>query len=414
MFFYLVGIKGAAMSALAKLLMADGHLVKGVDVADHFYTCCGLESVQLDDFSNMRLKPSYFYIIGNAYHHHSVTKFLRNMHYKMLFYPDFLNYYYRLKKWVCNSGSHGKTTTTKLLAHIICDSTALIGDGESQHSFSKTFILEACEYRNTFLNYHPAISLVLNVDYDHPDFFKTEEAYRDSFSKFIQQSQLVVLNGDAVSLRFPNVITYGLNSKNDVVFQYEVKEGQSVIRILNQSFYFPYVGLHLAYDFVGAYLVGKFFGLTDTFIQQRISSFAMPKRRMEQKEINGQVLICDYAHHPTEIQALYSGIKALYPKETIIAVFEPHTLSRLKTFEKKFQEALLLFDRCYLYRLFTSCRETHHQKEENRVYQTLGFELYSEDIEQKLLAEQEGVVCFIGAGIIDQVFEKYVKSKENL
>lgn len=138
-----------------------------------------------------------------------------------------MNYYYRLKKWVCISGSHGKTTTTKLLAHIICDSTALIGDGESQHSFSKTFILEACEYRNTFLNYHPAISLVLNVDYDHPDFFKTEEAYRDSFSKFIQQSQLVVLNGDAVSLRFPNVITYGLNSKTMWSFNMRSKKDKA-------------------------------------------------------------------------------------------------------------------------------------------------------------------------------------------
>ena len=107
MVYYLVGIKGAAMSSLAKLLKCDGHTVIGVDVIESFYTDEGLDNVE--SFGNVHLKASYYYIIGNAYVNHNITNYIMKMGYYYKMYPSFIKEYYKFKKWICISGGHGKT-----------------------------------------------------------------------------------------------------------------------------------------------------------------------------------------------------------------------------------------------------------------------------------------------------------------
>lgn len=111
MLFYLIGIKGAALSALAKILSELGHIVRGVDVEEDFYTLNHKHPIQIENFSNMNLKKSYYYIIGNAYTHHSVTKYIQNMHYTYEYYPKFLDHFFSNKKWISVSGTSGKTPT---------------------------------------------------------------------------------------------------------------------------------------------------------------------------------------------------------------------------------------------------------------------------------------------------------------
>ncbi|MDE7384900.1 MAG: hypothetical protein K2M84_03975, partial [Anaeroplasmataceae bacterium] len=158
MLFYLVGIKGSALSALAKILSKQGHIVRGVDVEEEFYTMNSRYPMRIESFSNMILKKCYFYIIGNAFLKHSVTKYIQNMRYKLMTYPQFLNFYFKDKKWISISGTSGKTTTTKMISTLLPNTTSLIGDGSYSFGKSDYFILESCEYRNTFLNYHPYIS----------------------------------------------------------------------------------------------------------------------------------------------------------------------------------------------------------------------------------------------------------------
>ncbi len=404
MLFYLIGIKGSAMSALANILVREGYKVSGADVVDYFYTCHDL-TVPIDSFDHIPFNQDYFYIIGNAFTHHPITLKIIENNLSYDYYPTFLVHHFQNKKWICVAGTHGKTTTSKMISTILPNATALIGDGSFHVDDSPYFILESCEYRNTFLNYHPYIGLVLNVDYDHVDFFKTREEYEQSFQKFIEQSKIAIVNGDSCSIRDDYIITYGLQKDNDVVFEY--KDG--MVKILNKPFYLPIKGLSYAYDFVGAYLVGKLLNILDCKIQKRISNFEMPKRRFETVKTQNQVIVLDYAHHPNEIKAIHEAMLETYPNHKIITVFEPHTITRLDCFIDDFKNALSLFDECYLHDLFTSVREEHQLSKEEELYHQLGFLRYDKTVLEHLLKEKNVVIAFLGAGRIDETYHEYLK-----
>lgn len=404
MIYYLIGIKGAAMSSLAKILIAEGHIVKGVDVFEDFYTNKGIYDI--DNFEDIKLK-NYYYIIGNAYINHKITNMIKSSGYYYKYYPEFLIVHFNEKKWICISGSHGKTTTTKLVSYIIEDCVSLIGDGDYICKDGESFILEACEYKNTFLNYRPNIGLVLNVDYDHPDFFKSEKEYVESFNKFIDNCGICIINGDEISKRNDDIISFGMNKDNDVVFDYEVKDDVGIVKILNKPFYLPILGLHFAYDFVGAYLVCKLLNYKDIDIQNKLFDYKLPKRRMETYNVNNQIIISDYAHHPTEIKAVYESLRLKYKNKRIVAIFEPHTISRLEAYLEDFKTALDLFDECYLYPIFNSVRETKEAEREKELFFYLNHSIYDENVVNYLKMMNDIVLCFLGAGVIDKACESY-------
>ncbi len=410
MLFYLIGIKGSAMSALAKILSQLGHIIKGVDVEEDFYTLKNTENISIETFANMNLRKSYYYIIGNAYQEHSVTKYLKNKKYKYEVYPQFLTTFFKHFSWICISGTHGKTTTTKMLSVLLPNSTALIGDGSYQVGNESSFLLEACEYKNTFLNYYPDISLILNVDYDHTDFFKLKEDYQNSFIQFAMQSKICIINGDEFSYRAPNIITYGMRETNDVVFTYD----RGKVTILRTTFSLPIMGQKYAYDFVGAYLASKILDVKDYQIQKRIAKFTMPKRRYEKTNLIDQIIVSDYAHHPNEIKTIYETLREEYGDKKIICIFEPHTITRLQCFLDEFQSCLALFDECYLYTLFSSAREAHNLVLERQLYRALGFPLYDYHTKNKFLKMDNIILCFMGAGCIDKAYKEYINEKKVL
>lgn len=405
---YIVGIKGSGIGALAKILSKQGHIVRGVDVEEEFYTMDMNYPIAIENFSNMQLKKSYFYIIGNAFLNHSVTKFIQKMKYKYMTYPAALNHFFNNKFWICVSGTSGKTTTTKMLATLFPEATCLIGDGSYQVGSSNIFILEACEYRNTFLNYHPNLALILNANYDHIDFFKTKEAYEQAFQSFAEQSKICVVNGDEFSYRNSTMITYGRNPNNDIVFEYQ----KGKVTILRKTFELPIIGIKYAYDFVGAYLIAKLCNSRDYSIQSRIQKFQMPKRRFEITKLDTQIVLLDYAHHPKEIETIYNTLTEQYGNKRKICIFEPHTISRLQYFIEDYKRVLGLFDECYLYSLFSSAREIHNQSLEKSLYQYLGFKNYDSFIKNVLLQKQDCILCFLGAGIIDRACKSYIDEKK--
>ena len=294
-----------------------------------------------------------------------------------------------------------------MLKDIVLGSTYLIGDGESNVGVNNYFILEACEYRDTFLNYNPYIGLVLNIDYDHPDFFKDYNDYYLSFIKFINKCKVCVINGDNIAYRNKHIITYGINNDNDVVFKYY--DGKVVI--VDEVFELPFKGLNYAYNFVGTYIISKMVGIKDNLIRNRIKDYKFPIRRNQRIKYQNIIAVNDYAHHPKEIENIFNSLKEEYPDKNIICIFEPHTISRLKTFEKDYKKALDLFDKCYLYDVFTSVREKENNCLVNEIYSRMGFSRYDDAIIDEI-KDFDGILCFLGAGNIDNLFTKlYLSDK---
>ena len=389
------------MSALAKLLISEGHIVKGVDDTNHYFTEKGL-FINIESFYNMKLKASYYYIIGNAFRNHKVTSYIIKKNYYYKLYPEFLNYHYKGYKWICVSGSHGKTLTTKLISSLI-PSIYLIGDG-SGGGKGNYFVIEACEYMENFLNYSPDILIILNIDYDHPDFYKNEIEYFNAFNKLSNKSKLVIANGDDEYVRrliSNNIIYFGTSDYNDYQFNYY----NGITIIDNYTFKFPLEGNHYAYDLVASYIAMKKLGISHLKMIDTLKRFKMPKRRFEIKKIKNTILIADYAHHPTELKALYSTIKEKYPNLNNCIIFEPHTITRTNSFLNFFKEALALFDKCYLLPIFTSIRENRNVVLEENLYKCLNFSLININ-EINNLIDKYDILLFVGAGDIYNIFSK--------
>ncbi len=414
MLFYLIGIKGSGLCALATVLKEQGHIVCGVDVDRHFYTDANLKDVLVENFNHMNLKPYYFYIIGNAYINHSVTRYIKHMKYKYMLYPEFIANYFKNYNFISVCGSHGKTTTTKMVTALVPEGSYIIGDGSGSGKGKDIFILESCEYRNTFLNYTPNIALILNIDYDHPDFFKTPEDYVKSFQRFAEKAKIVIANGDdpcVQKIKTDKYITYGLHQDNEVIFSYKQDCHGMTICILGSTFYLPLLGLHYAYDFVGAYLVAKLLGIEDIDINRRIQDFVLPKRRMETVHFDNFIAIHDYAHHPTEIMSVLESVKLSYPKYKVVGIFQPHTISRSIVLKDAFKKALSCFDKTYIMRIFTSVRENVNIEKEKNLFEEWGFYVLSKEEVIQLKIEDNTVYLFIGAGDIDMVFHDFIEFK---
>ena len=272
------------------------------------------------------------------------------------------------------AGTHGKTTTTSMISHVLMDGgldpTISVGgilpaiNGNIRVGNSQTFITEACEYTNSFLEFMPKISIILNIDADHLDFFKDLDDIRNSFRLFAEKTQddgTLIINGD-----IPNVdgitkglsceiITYALDNTADytadnIVFDDKglptfdcVKHGRLV-----GTFSLEVPGLHNVSNALASIALGQKVGLSTSAIQQGFLSFSGTERRFQYKgEIGGVTIIDDYAHHPTEITATLTSAKN-YPHETTWCVFQPHTYTRTHALLDDFATALTLADRVVL------------------------------------------------------------------
>jgi UDP-N-acetylmuramate--alanine ligase len=410
--YYLVGIKGCAMTALANLLYEKGHIVRGCDIETNFYTESKLKRFKIDNINNIEVKEKYFYIIGNAYVNHDMVNEIKRLKYHYLCYPEFVSKFFKYHKQLCVSGSHGKTTSSAMLKCLIDDCNYIIGDGSGGASDNDLLVIEACEYKNTFLNYDPYISLVLNIDYDHPDFFKTVDDYIESFKKLIDKSMIVIANGDDKNInkiRLDGVITFGMNNSNNYIFKVIEGKNKTIVIIDNNRFVIPLVGLHYASDFVGVYLCAKSLGVTNKEVKERIRGFKLPNRRLEEVIIDDIVYINDYAHHPTEIKALYNTLRTKYSDYRLICFFQPHTISRSVALMEDFKTSLSLFDETYINKTFTSIREMYDESKEKEVLDYWNFPLIENSHLLNFIFSKKSAYIFVGAGDTDKLFNELIK-----
>ena len=267
-------------------------------------------------------------------------------------------------------GTHGKTTVTSLLTQIFIlnhkEPTAVIGgklpliDANGCVGSSENMICEACEFVDTFLHLSPDKAVLLNIDNDHLDYFKTMDNLVNSFHKFVSMADTVYVNGDdklcAKALKGTNkkTVTFGLN-KNNTYYADEISNGDRG-HIFNAykngellgKIELSIPGKHNIYNALAAISVSDDEDIPFDGIKSAIESFHGAGRRFERLGVyNGITVIDDYAHHPTEIKATLTSAKSLDFKN-IIAVFQPFTFSRTALLKDEFIDALRVADKVIL------------------------------------------------------------------
>lgn len=281
------------------------------------------------------------------------------------------------------SGTHGKTTTTSMISHVLLagdtDPTISVGGilkaigGNIRVGNSDTFITEACEYTNSFLHLLPKIGIILNIEEDHLDFFKDIEDIRHSFRQFselLPADGALIINGEILNYQeitegLPcDVITYGIDGDYDYTAKnigFDEQGNVSYDLYLKGTFskrmVLSVTGNHNVSNSLSAIAIGHLLGLSSDVINKGLQSFTGTDRRFEYKgEINGVTIIDDYAHHPTEIKATLEAAKH-YPHEKLWCVFQPHTYTRTKAFFGEFAESLSHADHVVLADIYAA-RET--------------------------------------------------------
>lgn len=310
---------------------------------------------------------------------------------------------------VAVSGTHGKTTTTSMISHILLkaekDPTISVGGilesigGNIRVGHSDVFLTEACEYTNSFLNFYPRYTIILNIEEDHLDFFKDINDIRNSFHKFASNTAddgVLIMNSSIVR---PEEITEGLscrivfcgtkgtedyyadhieyNTSGCASFTAHPASGEPFSVQLNVP------GAHNVSNAMAAVAFACEAGISSDVIAQGLASFGGADRRFQYKgEIGGVRIIDDYAHHPTEIRATLSSAQKI-PHERIICVFQPHTYSRTKAFWNQFADALSNADIVVLADIFPA-RETD----------TLG--MHSKNLAEEI--RKKGTECYYFSG----------------
>lgn len=302
------------------------------------------------------------------------------------------------------SGTHGKTTTTSMVSEVLLaadtDPTLSIGGilksigGNIRVGQSEYFVTEACEYTNSFLSFFPRISIILNIEEDHMDFFKDIQDIRNSFRKFadiLPNDGFLIINNNIDNLDELtkglncNIITFG-NENADYGYtdvSYDTFGRASYTLLKNGTdcgrVTLGVVGEHNILNSLSVIALTDLLGLDSEVVLKALSAFSGTDRRFELKgEVCGVTILDDYAHHPTEIRATLKAA-ANYPHKTLWCVFQPHTYTRTKAFLNDFAQALSLADKVVLTDIYAA-------REKN----TIG--ISSRD----LLAELEklGVECY--------------------
>lgn len=386
---HFIGIGGISMSGLAEILLEEGFTISGSDAKESPLTDkLASEGVQISyPQSAANITSGIDAVVYTAAIHEDNPEFAaaKNTGLPMLSRAELLgqimdNYV----NSVAVAGTHGKTTTTSMLSQVLLaadsDPTISVGGilkaihGNIRVGHSDVFLTEACEYTNSFLNFHPKYSLILNIEEDHLDFFKDLADIRHSFRRFAENTAeggTIIINGaiadyEEIVKDLPvSVVTYGLTEAcdyypSDITFD---EKGCATYTAMHQGRALTSVklnipGMHNVSNSLAVIAAALSLKIELSTITSGISQFTGTDRRFELKGMykDGVTVIDDYAHHPTEIAATLTAAQN-YPHKRIICVFQPHTYTRTKAFLKDFAKALSLADVIVLADIYAA-RET--------------------------------------------------------
>ncbi|OJV18421.1 MAG: UDP-N-acetylmuramate--L-alanine ligase [Dyadobacter sp. 50-39] len=441
-YIYFVGIGGIGMSALARWFKANGFEVAGYDKTMTPLVGKLVEEgipVTLEDeistipavFTADPQQTLVIYTPAVPVQHKQMLYF-RDENFLILKRSQVLGILTKNLRTIGVAGTHGKTTTSSLVAHILryahVNSTAFLGGitqnygtnlllNEPTDKLEEVFcVVEADEFDRSFLTLFPEIAIVTSTDADHLDIYGKHEAVLESFRDYVSQ---IDENG-ALFMREGLEIADSSKAK---VFTYSLNSGpyhSENIRIENARFVFDLVypggtidsiamkipGYHNIENSIAASAVALYIGVEPAKIKEALESYGGVKRRFEyQVEEEGNVYIDDYAHHPTEIEAFLSSVKGLYPGRHVTAIFQPHLFTRTRDFADGFAESLSLADRLLLLDIYPA-RElpidgVDSQMILDKVTSADKQLVAKEEVLQLLKELNTDIVVTIGAGDID-------------
>jgi UDP-N-acetylmuramate--alanine ligase len=260
-----------------------------------------------------------------------------------------------------------------------------------------------------------------NIDFDHPDYFANVDDVFSAFQEMaIQVKKGIFAYGDdeqlqKIQAKVP-VLFYGFGDENDYQAKNIVKTitGTSFDVFIRNTFYdtfsIPTYGDHSVLNALAVIGMCHYEEMNVEFVKEQLKSFQGVKRRFSEKRVGSQILIDDYAHHPTEIKATIDAAKQKYPDRKIITVFQPHTFTRTQAFLGEFAESLSKADKAYLCEIFGSARENQGKLSIKDLQDKIeGSEILSEENTSILMQHEDCVIIFMGAGDIQKFQESYEK-----
>ena len=431
--YHFVGIKGSGMSALALILHEKGFKVQGSDIEEYVFTQREIEkaNILILPFGAENIKENMVVIAGNAFpdtHEEIVAANEKGL--EVIRYHKFIGEFINKFTSIAVTGSHGKTTTSGLLSHVfsgIRPTSYLIGDGTGHGvKGAQYFAFEACEYRRHFLAYQPDYAIITNVDFDHPDYYKSIDDVFDAFQTFAKEVKKgIVAFGEDEQLKklvadVP-IYYYGTSENNDFkAINIERTTTGSSFEVAFKGeiigkYEVPSFGIHNVYNALSVIAISHLEGMDDQEVAKELLTFNGVKRRFTEKQVGDMIIVDDYAHHPAEIKATIDGARQKYPTKEIIAVFQPHTFTRTIALIDEFASSLDLADYVYLCDIFGSARENQGEVkiEDLGAKISKGGSVIKENNVSPLLDYKDAVIIFMGAGDVQKFEFAYEKLLTN-
>ena len=373
---YFIGIGGIGMSALARYFQNIGKNVSGYDKTPTFLTAelmANGMNIHFED--NISLIPADYYVENTLVIitpavpvSHSEWNYFLERDYVVKKRAEVLGIITKDTFCFAVAGTHGKTTTSSILGHILYESGAdvtaflggivenynsnLIGNGKT------VTVVEADEFDRSFLHLHPDIACVTSMDADHLDVYGDKSAIEDSFREFADKvenkNNLFVPKGlplEALTIGIDEESTYkAFNIRIEKGFYvFDVQTPTEIIKDLQ----FGLPGRHNLMNAMMALAMAKTYGTTTESIAKALATFKGIQRRFSyQIKTENLVYVDDYAHHPTEINAVHQAVRELYPNEKVLAIFQPHLFSRTKDFADDFAKSLSQFDEILMLEIY--------------------------------------------------------------
>ncbi|PZX93669.1 UDP-N-acetylmuramate--L-alanine ligase [Flavobacterium aquariorum] len=435
---YFIGIGGIGMSALARYFKTIGKQVSGYDKTPSILTSELIENgIDIHFEDNISLIPTDYYIENTLVIitpavpvNHSEWNYFLEREYHVKKRAEVLGIITKDTFCFAVAGTHGKTTTSSILGHILYESgadvTAFIGgivenyDSNLIGSGKTVTVVEADEFDRSFLHLHPNIACITSMDADHLDIYGTSEAIEESFVEFANKVEdksklfitnelpiegvICAVNEEAVFEAFNVRI-----EKSTYVF--DVKAPSGMLKDLR----FGLPGKHNLMNALMALAMAITYGTPTDVIARALVSFKGIRRRFSyQIKEDNLVYIDDYAHHPTEINAVHQAVRELYPGQKVLAVFQPHLFSRTRDFADNFAKSLSAFDEVFLMEIYPARELPMEGINSQWLMDKMTNEhkkiVSKEDLIPSILANDASVIVTIGAGDLGEMVPSIKKA----